>query len=371
MPKPINPDNTRAIRWTVRKYRAGDEDALFDLARAVNGDTIAKDDWLKLWDWKYRRNPAGQPFIRLAEDNGKIVGQYILNPVFINYRGQAVRGAQSVDTMTHPGYRRQTIFETLAKKVYEDAAQAGVALLIGFPNALSLPGFTGKLDWLDVSAYHVRIMPLNPAAAMRSFTANKFLQLPGTAALSRLGKVVFRASPPPPIPGLKLTRISSFDGRIDDLCLQAEKDAVISVKRNRDYLNWRYSAVPGTEYRIYLAELQEQILGYIVFRSQKLQGTIVGRIYDLIVPQQHEGIAHQLVAKAIADFKQEKAACILYRYIAGGHMAQTLRRCGFFSLPFLGEKVRFISRALAPEIRAEELKNKKNWFIQTGDSDAL
>ena len=355
----------------MREYRDGDEQAIFDLAKAVNGDIISKEAWLEQWNWKYRRNPAGKSFTWFAEDGGRLAGQYTVNPVMMEFNGQDVLGAQSVDTMTHPEYRRQKIFETLAKKVYEDAAAAGVALLFGFPNRFSYSGFVEKLGWSDVSAHRALLKPFNVRHMASGFSGNALVRLAGTAGLWTLSNFIYRIGNHPHISGAEIKRISRFDERADYLWQKVKTSYKITVKRDRAYLNWRYAQVPGITYHLYTAEARGELLGYCVFRCEKQSGCLVGRIFDLVAPLDQPQITMLLVNRALEVFREENADFALYRLIAPRELYRALRRSGFFSLPFIGEDVRFITRALSPAIPIQEIGERKNWLVQTGDSDAL
>lgn len=135
---------TRTPRtWTVRPGTASDASALRELFLVVFGHDRGEEHH----SWKFDANPAGPPVLAVAEDDGRLVGQYALWPVRLAVGSEVLLGAQSLDTMTHPDYRGQGMFTTLAKEAMGFAADRGVEVLFGFPNAASYPGFVSKLDW--------------------------------------------------------------------------------------------------------------------------------------------------------------------------------------------------------------------------------
>ncbi|WP_428663333.1 GNAT family N-acetyltransferase [Runella sp.] len=75
------------------------------------------------------------------------VGHYSVLPCFLQYNGQPVLAAQSVDTMTHPEHQKKGLFFTLATLTFELCIEEGIRLVFGFPNQNSLPGFV-KLGWI-------------------------------------------------------------------------------------------------------------------------------------------------------------------------------------------------------------------------------
>ncbi|GAA4386358.1 hypothetical protein GCM10023153_00030 [Ornithinibacter aureus] len=149
--------------WTVRPGTAEDASALQEPFHVV----FAHDRGEEHHSWKFDANPAGPPVLAVAEDDGRLVGQYALWPVRLAVGSEVLLGAQSLDTMTHPDYRGQGMFTTLAKEAMTFAADRGVEVLFGFPNSASYPGFVTKLDWDHTGdvPHHSRV--LRPSAHPR------------------------------------------------------------------------------------------------------------------------------------------------------------------------------------------------------------
>src|SRR3990170_4537340 len=98
-----------------------------------------------------------------------------------------------------------------------------------------------------------------------------FLNLFSRAASPAI-KTLYRTKKSPAIPGLTITRVPSFDDRIDDLWQRVSSSHQIMVVRKKEYLNWRYSP-PGVDYCRYLAEKDGEVWGYLVLRCAQ-QGDI-------------------------------------------------------------------------------------------------
>ena len=96
---------------------------------------------------KYDTENLGVQYIGfLAIHQNKIAAFYGVIPCLVILEGKEILAAQSADTMTHPDYRGQGLFVTLARKTYELARNSGIRLLFGFPNQHSQPGAV-KLGW--------------------------------------------------------------------------------------------------------------------------------------------------------------------------------------------------------------------------------
>ena len=109
-------------RWSMRVCSEGDEWGILELWRAVYPEReYDQERFLRWWRWMYKDNSAGTGQIWLTEHDGQIVGQYAIIPVVMKIGDETALGSRSIDTMTHPDYRRRRIFETLAKQVYDEA----------------------------------------------------------------------------------------------------------------------------------------------------------------------------------------------------------------------------------------------------------
>lgn len=360
---------TMKRKWSMRVYNEGDEEGILELCKAVYPEKeYDLERWLRWWRWMYKDNPAGSGRIWLAEHGGKIVGQYAIVPVKLKIGNEAILSSQSLDTMTHPDYRRQGMFETLARKVYDEAKKDGIYIVYGFPGKFSYPGFIKKLSWFDIRTVQLMIKPLNWRNAVNLKVKNKFLQrvlaIGGSLAFN---KIFFGTRKPPAVEDLTINQVSSFNEQINNFWAKVSSQHQIMVVRNKDYLNWRYST-PEANYSIFVAEKSGEIRGYLVL-EHKLQGvTKVSYIFDLIA--QSEESMHCLVSKAMDDCQQKRVDLILYSLIANKTYRRILKRSGFISLPFL-KGARFCAYSSSPRVPKEFLRDPKNWFVQTGDSDAV
>src|SRR4051794_4405879 len=106
--------------WTTSPGGPADVDGILALRRAVFGEVDRDKLRPDVWRWQFVDNPAGRGFIRLAEHDGAVVGQYAAIPTRFRVRDAAHAGqtwALSCDTMTHPRYQKQGMFVTLAREL--------------------------------------------------------------------------------------------------------------------------------------------------------------------------------------------------------------------------------------------------------------
>jgi GNAT superfamily N-acetyltransferase len=349
-------------KWKVRSYKEGDEEGIVELTKLAFGW-----DDRKYWNWRYKENPAGIGKIVLADDGGKTVGHGALIPIKMKVGTEIVTAYISADSVTHPGYRRQGIFETLDREKRVEAAKDGNYIAYRFPNKVSYQGAM-KSGWSEVCRLKTFIKPLKLENPLKIYFSNRFLRKFFAAIGNFIIFVLYRTKKPPKVSGLTIGRISSFDDRINDLWRKVSNDHDIMVVRSKEYLNWKYIEMPDNNFVIYGAEKEGQISGYIILTYIKQpQGFIMGHISELIAPLGEKEVIHCLISKAIEYFRDENVDCILYEMIAGKTYHAALRNCGFISSHLI-DKNYFCVYSGHPSISITYLEDPKHWFVQRGDS---
>ena len=357
-------------RWFIRAYEKGDENGIFELMKAVYPEKkYDREKRMRWWKWMYIDNPAGDSRIWVADHNGKIVSSRSVILVKMKIAGETVTASQNTDLMTHPDYRRQGIFSALEKKSFNQLKEEGIPLTYSFPSNMSYPGYIKSGEFFDTHALRTMVNPLNLEKMLKRRIKNKFLLKIYTLIGYLFINIFYKTKKPPEVDGLTITKISSFDDRINGFWKNISNEHEIIVIRDKEYLNWRYVDVPNVEYTIYLAEEGGEICGYIVLRCAK-QDQLSGHIIDIIAPLDRPEVFHSLLSKAIEYFKEEGVDVIFCKMIADKIFYKIFRENGFVSSRFI-IKSKFIVRINSPKISETYLKDKKNWFIQVGDSDFI
>ena len=355
-------------KWSLRFYKEGDEERIFELWQAVYPQyNRTLEHWLRWWRWKYKENPAGTARIFLAEYESKIVGQQSMVPMVMKIGAEVATCFQWVDTVTHPAYRRQGISFALYTAGIHQVKEDVVRLVYGFPNeathrigllvgavdAARIPYVFKPLDWGNA---------LNTKISNKSFL--KFLAVGGKV----VSETFRRPKEAPTVEGLTISNVSSFDERINILWEKVSGQYPMLVVRNEGYLNWRYVAVPDMNYTIYTAEKEGEINGYLVLRCMEMNQIKVGAIFDILAQQ--EEITQCLISRAIDHCKQEGVDLLYGTMLASKTLLKALRRNGFMCTPFV-KGVWLQAFSISQDIPKEFLTNAKNWFVQKGDSDRL
>jgi GNAT superfamily N-acetyltransferase len=186
--------------------------AVLELFRLVYGREISE----VFYRWRFLQNPFGPPMVSLLWDGPTLAGHYSVSPRRSRIGDATVMTAQSMTTMTHPHYRSQGVFTTLAKDLYARMADMGVVMVWGFPNTQSHYGFVQRLGWRDIGV----VITMSRETGM----------IPDDAT--------------------QLTPLPAPDDRVSELFERSLDGRIFPAFRDAPYLKWRYLDNPATRYLI-------------------------------------------------------------------------------------------------------------------------
>jgi GNAT superfamily N-acetyltransferase len=397
----------------IREYAEGDEEKISDLLYHVS-DSPRNVDY---WKWKYKNNPAGffPNLIRIADYQGTPGSYYALIPYRIRAGGRVLLAAQSLDTVTSPKYRRQGLFQTLARKTVEEAANNGVFLVFGYPGRMSYGGFL-KIGWTEVLLIpkHYRVLSIRKALKCgfywnlikktrprKIYTAAKifrkatkkqdlteeearYLGLVRDTLLLIAGMVsnpfaLFYFRHIAKVKDVLLHQVNSFDDRINVFWDKMAKEFNVVVERDHQYLNWRYCKDPLHKYEIFLAETEAEIVGYMVLRCE--YESAEGLILEIFAFQNN--VFCSLIEAAERYFKDSGMVTVQCWMAYHHRYAKLLRKSGFFSHRWVARfclrwfHLGFLKGVFHPLIvvlgsqeagkTGIDFLNELNWFVAMGD----
>jgi predicted N-acetyltransferase YhbS len=379
---------TRSVcKLIQRRFEENDLQSLLNLLRSTfNGYPK-----LQYWVWKYTKNPHGSPIIWVAEDKGKIVGCYILNPVKLRIGQKVVKAAQSVDAAVDPAYRGGGIFKKLAVGAIAQAAKEGVSIIYAFPTEISYKGQV-RIGYnpMFIIPKMFRVFRMGSLLEGKLHLSNSILPktLDMVDAFQRINKekISFGSNY-----DLKVKVIRDFDSRFEAFWKETcrENNSVL-VERDLAYLNWRYMKHPERYYTTYVCEKSGEIVGYAVVNVEKKVSIerkgnklSVGNIIDMLTLPNMIHAAYPLVSASCDYFEHENvdiAGCWMF----GWHpFHPILRKFGFFDCYELLRRTASRSKydshlicyinskvTIQEAIKSMRSLNKPcRWFIMQEDAD--
>jgi GNAT superfamily N-acetyltransferase len=347
---------------------------VLDVERLVYGEADVAER--AHYEWLYRTNPAGDAVIWYAatrDPGAESAGHYAVVPARVAVRGAVRTGSVSVNTVTHPRYRRQGVFAVLAERVFAECARRGIEFTYGFPNPASLPGFVGRLGFADIGRVPLLIAPLDARAIAppASSGARRLALRTAMRGGSAVAALVRRASPGGEAP---VDELGADAADWDLLWTRLRGKYPVMVVRDRRYVAWRFGACPTRRYRLYVARGAEGPAGLVVTRVDSVLGMRAGLVVDFVVASGRSGreAGRGLLAAALREFAEARVGLAASLMPAIGEEYACLRRAGFFRCPTLLEPQPFpvilrrhaASAAVVPAAIGD-------WLLTMGDYDAV
>jgi GNAT superfamily N-acetyltransferase len=269
------------------------------------GLSFGHDTSNEMWNWKYIQNPQAVDDHELvvALDNDKIIGArpFLIIEMWIN--NNKVRTAQHCDTMVHPEYRNQGIFNRMGQLAIQYLKETGYTLSYGLPNAMSRPGFL-KQGYKIVAPTEILFRITNPNKFFRYKLHNEII---GTglgfiySMISGAGrdKDIYHSSS-----SYEIEICDQVTNQFHDLDDLRDK-SVIDLVRSKNNLQWRFDRHPKHKYQYILIKRGEVLEGYAVVSIQKLSENITtGILIDYLVRNRDAKCGQILLSKSLEVLEQ-------------------------------------------------------------------
>lgn len=313
--------------------------AVVDLFRRAFGGSID----LKLFEWKYRRNPQGPSIEAVAEDSGRIVGFYGMQATtFLDPDGQPVPTYQETDLMVDPASRGQNLFARLGTFAYEEGARRGAPFTYGFPNSRSTPVGKRKLGWRVLQVWPLWSLYLRARMPGRLAVLDGLLgpvrNLPGTIARRRAGA----GSPAREIPADRYA---------------PPAPSGIATQRSEALLRWRLAENPLAEYRCLAASDDAAMVLFTLRESRGLRELVLVDAFGPV--DKLEGLLPSIIDLGI-QAQADVVRCWAGRDTALG---QALAGAGFLHRPGPNLTINLMAEG------HEAFLDPANWAVTVLDSD--
>jgi GNAT superfamily N-acetyltransferase len=366
----------------VRRATLEDKEAIFRFIKVAYPDR-----WQykipERWQWEYVENPFLEgkdlPVFIAIDEQGNVVGQTctLVEPLKIGDR--LCKVGWSVDTFLLPQYRGQGIGFQL-QKANDEANEIFMSLNMSLANRRIKAGLGSvPIDPVRLYTRLVRFEPESIAAAV----AGRLARHEGAASkaistflrLSFLDRIMAgllngwlalkdRLSLEQADPGLVIQPIDTFGEEADRLWEKISARFYALVRRDKDYLDWKYVRQPFVEYAPFMARREGKICGMLILRTGKPPERYLGVIADLIAAPEDEAVIQDLLTFAVRYFKKARVKDILAASSVRPYQAG-LEALGFKQMneafPMFHCKVE------SPECKAAQ--EPGSWLLSKGDHD--
>jgi hypothetical protein len=262
--------------WICRPYRAGDELGLCDLYREV----FQLDFTPELWRWAFLDSPDGAQILSLIEMDGRIVGQYAVQPRKFWFQGAPCLAGYAGGTMLAPRARNVKTLVEMAQMAYEISRQLGLSWLYCCPNAQALPVRRTLLNWHQAP------------------------------------DIVEWEGPLPAYPIPAQNSIRTWTSVPDSLCFDRVTQAAvlppIHSQRSTAWIRWRFFHRPAAEYVLHTIDRANQVQAYAITKRYSRNGVRYGHIIDWQLTAAARAEAQQLLAsvwRQLGEWNVSRVSC--------------------------------------------------------------
>lgn len=321
------------------------------------------------WSWELEGNPNSPPgcsFTLVIECDNKIVALISTQPIILKIGEKVLRASWLTEAMAHPAYRGRYMAPRVLKKITKTPPSP---ILLGNPND-NVYHLCTRYGFFDTCQPPTMFNVINMENVLKTKIQNKIVIKLGSAIWNIFSKIFFSTKYHHEIKDVIIKRVSAFDDRIDNFWKEVSADFNIIAVRNKKYLNWKFVECPVRRYTIFIAEKEEKILGYIVFRDEERANEKRGYIVDFLAKTDDKRIIRSLISKAVECFKTRKVDFIICLGITCNKVYQkALRRNGFIFSKHDIICSRFMGYTNLPEVSQEYLRNPQNWFITRAETN--
>ncbi len=349
----------------IRQATLADKPALFDFIRLAYPDRWQY-KFPARWAWEFELNP----FVRgeylpiwIALDGDRIVGQScaLVEPLVMH--GQEHRVGWGVDFHVLPESRGQGVGTRL-----QQANNAGNDIFMSLSMAQSAARIKANLGLqpLPPVPLFMKIVRHEPESVLRTLVERT--KLPGNVlrrtGVHRLGAHLLTARAAHharewfTLPaGVEISPVERFGPETDALWARVSPKFAALIRRDAEYLNWKFVEQPHVEHQRVLARRAEQVCGYIIFRRAHPPERNAGLILDIFADP-----ADVTSVQALLRFATQTLQAQGVTYILAASSVREFQR----ELLGLGFKQ---TKASTPMIRAEVAVPTEGWLLGKGDHD--
>jgi len=358
----------------VREYRFGDDEKIVSLLMTVfpgwprlNTRTGSSDHW----KWKYSSRVFDKKIIGVIEEDNVIVAVVHSVPNILKLYSDEVPACLGGDVAVHPNYRKKGYWEKTLDATNEARVAFGVQYLYNVTgNPIVFNFFKKRENYLEVPfplANYVLIddidlqlekIPMDIPFVKLGYSLMKLVN-----HLFQKGHTVS--------PNVNIIESDLFPDEINDFYNEVSKNYDYIIRRDQDYLNWRFCDSRGGSYKIYTAMKEGKIIGYLAAIINEFNREYpVGYISDLLVLDGEEDAGIYLVQHALKYFKERDVNIVNFLAVRGSQNERIIRRNEFLNSKIkIGLFYSYLSNSKLKDLI--EKIDPKRVHISWSDTDTL
>lgn len=319
--------------------------------------------------WRYDANPHGAAIsvVQRTKD-GAFVSGYACSPRRAVPGGDEARAAQvgeTGDVMTHPEWRKRGLFSALDRAAMEAARARGWPVVFGLPNRRSAHIFL-ELGWERVGTLRPWTFVVRADGAARAERAKegrvRGWLTPFAARSGRSARARLRADGR----GFDVEALTSFPREVADLSRAVEPRFALMVRRDADYLDWRFLRAPSGLHRALALRERGRLAGYVVVQLPR-PGESRGYLVDVLAADER-GVAAAVEA-GLERLAQAGASTVQATAVDASWWSGVLRGAGFRPPRPANHLTVIVHVHDAAHPLAAAARDPRRWYLTDGDRD--
>lgn len=261
----------------------------------------------------------------VVDKNDNLVGHYSSMPISIQYGEKEYKTTLSTDAATDINHRGKGLMSKISAALYKKVAQKGYDFSFGYPNEVGV--------------------------VMDKHSKNYGYQVIGIF-VKYFKFIIFRKNTPYTLVKLnspeKVTGITSAD------------ENFYKIKKNKEYLTWRYLKKPNNEYEVYRIVYDKKDVGYAILHFTQ------NKCYVLDIIAGKDIIKMKDIVKSIENRALDrKIRLVIYNVFDNEYWKK------IFGFPYFkkakGGVNYYFSVHTHTDTLPANLLNKEHWFLMNGD----
>jgi hypothetical protein len=323
-----------STEYIVRHYKHGDEKGILELLdHAFNGWPKLNVDPLSYWRWKYVDSPYWKNDIAVALHGDQIIG--CKHSVYLKLKvGESILDCTlGSDMAVHQDYRSRGVSNELSSQ------SSGKKMKIGYDisyfvtsNPMLIKKYWGQRVTLpqEVAVYvlikdvdkQINNMPMKRPLL-------KKIGYKGVTVVNRISRRL--GNEKQPYVGV-VRKVKGFDERIEGLWEKTAPHYDFIVRRDAQYLNWRCADPRAGQHEIWLAEEDDQVLGFcVVYINRYREKYPVAYVMDLICFPDRGDVVSALLGEVVKFFDDSDCNLITSLAVEGSPLEDALSMVGFLN----------------------------------------
>ena len=320
--------------------------------------------------WRYDQNPHGQAVSLLSRPPGAdgICG-YACSPRRFVPKGDEKFAApigETGDVMTHPEWRKRGIFSSLDAACMLETKKRGWPAVFGLPNRHSANIFL-RIGWEQVGTirHYSHLLRSDEHARFERLREGRLAKLTAPWHARRARKI--RSEMSDSAARFEVRQLDDFPDEVEAISKAREVEFAIMVRRDAEYLRWRFLRGPSGLHRVLgVFDSNCELRGFSVVQLPR-EGEHKGWLVDLLAYDvQSEDAA---ISAGLQLLEQSGASVVQANAIDDSYWAAKLAGTGFVAPKAENHLIviLFANDPKHPLVRAA--RDASKWYLTDGDRD--